>query len=214
MRMGRSRTLGLAAAAAAAAMTMTMSRAARADVPAVGVDWGRLLLQLDAYARHGAEKPAPSEHTPADNEQTHQIYVQNAGNAWFGVAPRVSFVARDWGGSYRIAGDKLSVVDAMRLSSSTRMVLSRVRFGDFGTTRIVPFAQMGFGQWRTDTKILPFSPRATEVAAQVGGGVEVQVARGWQLACETAATVFIRDEREDIPQTNLWSTTLATRMEW
>jgi len=213
MTMGRSRFLVLAATMAAA---ITSSTAAHADTGRLTIDWGRLLVDLDTYARTGAERPSPAGHhqAAAAAERTNQLYVQNAGNAWFGVAPRVSFVARDWGGSYRIAGDRLSLVDAMRLSSSTRMVLTRVRFGDFGSTRIMPFAQVGFGQWRTDTNILPLSPRAVEVAGQVGGGVEINLGKSWQLACETSATLFIRDEREEIAQTNLWSTTLATRLEW
>ncbi len=213
MTMGRCRTLMLTATVAAA---VTSSSVAHADTGRLTIDWGRLLVDLDTYARTGAERPTVASHHEAATsaERSNQLYVQNAGNAWFGVAPRVSFVARDWGGSYRIAGDKLSLVDAMRLTSSTRMVLTRVRFGDFGTTRIMPFAQLGFGQWRTDSNFLPLSPRATEIAGQIGGGVEVNVARNWQLACETAATLFIRDEREAIAQTNLWSTTLATRLEW
>lgn len=215
MRMGRCWTLLSAATAAATLMTTT---AANADTGRAAIDWERLLVGLDSYARHGAEKPTASVHpqTSAASERTSQLYVQNAGNAWFGVAPRVSFVARDWGGSYRIFGDQLSIVDAMRLTESTRMVLSRVRFGDFGSTRIMPFAQVGFGQWRTDTKILPLSPRSVEVAAQVGAGFEVSLTRTWQLACETSATLFIRDQRElgDLPETKLWSTTLATRLEW
>lgn len=211
--MGSCRTLMLAAAVATA---MTSSTVAHADTGRLAIDWGRLLVDLDTYARTGAERPSLSVHheSSASAERTHQLYVQNAGSAWFGVAPRVSFVARDWGGSYRLSGDRLSLVDAMRLSSSTRMVLTRVRFGDFGTTRIMPFAQLGFGQWRTDTNILPFSPHATEVAGQIGGGVEMNLGRNWQLACETSATLFIRDEREAIAQTSLWSTTLATRLEW
>lgn len=209
------RTLMLAAVVAGAIPMTAPALAETGPIAgAVAVDWGRLLAELDAYARYGAERPVASAPQQAAAERTSQPYVQNAGNAWFGVAPRVSFVARDWGGSYRLTGDRLSLVDAMRLSSSTRMVLSRVRFGDFGTTRITPFTQAGFGQWRTDPAILPFMPRATEVAAQLGGGVEVNVARNWQLACETSGTFFIRDGREDLRQTMLWSATLATRMEW
>jgi hypothetical protein len=210
MRMGRS----LIAAT-------TFSTAAHADTAGrAGLDWEQLLVRLDAYARHGnrVEKPNASAHhtASATGERTTQLYVQNAGNAWFGVAPHVSLVARDWGGAFKLAGDQLSLADSMRLTSSTRMVMSRVRFGDFGTTLVTPFAQMGFGQWRTDSKVLPLTPSSTEIAAQVGGGVEIHVSRSWQIACETSATMFLRDSREEnnLPQTSLWSTMLASRLEF
>jgi hypothetical protein len=220
MRMGRSLTLACAAAIAA----MTLSTTAHADTAGrATLDWDRLIVGLDRFARTGdrAEKPnvsVPALHPTesATNERTQQLYVQNAGNAWFGVAPRVSLVARDWGSAYKLAGDQLSLADSMRLSASTRMVMSRVRFGDFGSTLVTPFAQLGFGQWRTDTKVLPLTPSSMEVAAQVGGGVEIHVSRSWQIACETSATTFIRDAREEgnLPQTRLWSTMLASRLEW
>jgi hypothetical protein len=212
MRMGRSLTLACAAAIAAT----TLSSAAHAETGRATIDWARFLVELDAYARHGAEKQTAVTTSATHAERTQQLFVQTAGNAWFGVAPRVSLVARDWGNSYRISGDQLSVVDAMRLTSSTRMVMSRVRFGDIGTTLITPFAQLGFGQWRTDSKFLPLTPSSTEIAAQVGGGLELHVTRSFHVACETSATMFIRDEREAgaLPQTRLWSTTLASRLEW
>jgi opacity protein-like surface antigen len=146
------------------------------------------------------------------SERFGQPLVQNSGNAWFGVAPSVSFVARDWGTSFRLSGDRLSLVDALRLSESTRMVLTRVRLSN--NSRITPFVQLGVGQWRTDTNILPLTPRATELAAQVGAGVELHITRGWQLACEAGGTMFIRDARssENIAQTRLWSTMIASRI--
>ncbi len=199
-----------------AALATTVATAARADeTGAKPIDWGRLLVGLDAYARHGSEA-VQHESKVAEERAGSQVYMHNAGNAWFGVAPSVTLVARDWGEAYRLAGDRLSLTDAMRLSSSTRMVLTRVRLSDSHVSRVTPFAQLGAGQWRTDTNLMPILYRSTEVAAQVGGGVELRVNGHWQVAWESTATLLIRDYREQdaISATKLWSTTLASRIEW
>lgn len=199
----------------------------------LGVDWGRLVVELDALARghdaprvtgtSGTGEPrdvresGPSSRMPSTMQQelrTSQLVLQNSGNAWFGVAPRVALVARDWGSAFRLAGDRLSLVDAIRLSASTRMVMTRVRLATPEHARVVPFVQLGAGQWRTDPNLLPLTPRDTEVAGQLGAGVEVRLASFWQLACESSATMLLRDGRGEgaIPQTKMWSTSVASRL--
>jgi hypothetical protein len=200
-----------------AALATTVATSAHAEsTSGPAIDWGRLLVGLDAYVRHGSESVQAQSATAPHDPNAPQMYVHNAGNAWFGVAPSVTLVARDWGEAYRLAGDRLSLTDALRLSSSTRMVLTRVRLSDSHVSRITPFAQLGAGQWRTDTNIMPILLRSTEVAAQVGGGVELRLTSRWQVAFETAATLLIRDKRDDaaISATKLWGTTLASRLEW
>jgi hypothetical protein len=192
----------------------TLSTSASADGP-MAVDWSRVLVEVDHFARHGAAEVAQgSSSSIVTSEHTSQPLEHNAGNAWFGVAPSVTLVARDWGEAYRLAGDRLSLPDEMRLSSSTRMIVSRARLSDSHISRITPFAQLGAGQWRTDTNIMPHLHRSTEIAAQVGGGFEMRVAHRWELAWETSATLLIREEREaeSIPMTKLWSTMLASRV--
>jgi len=183
----------------------------------------RLLLDIDVLARRGADALESPRCTPAGCFHAAQAApltlvgqqgdpnTQNAGNAWFGVAPRVSLVARDWGSAYRVAGDRLAVVDAVRLSSSTRMVLSRVRLSD---RRFTPFAQLGLGQWRIDTNVVPLNRNYTEVAAQVGGGFEVRLSSSWQLAAETTMTVLHREgiQAGDAPVPQMWSTMFASRL--
>lgn len=190
-----------------------------ADVGGVGVnvDWGRLLAELDGYVRRGSmtlERGEPSAYvaTVTAPGRHAQPLVLADGNAWFGVAPSVSFVARDWGTAYRLSGDKLSLIDAVRLSESTRMVLTRVRLNR--DRRVTPFVQLGAGQWRTDRKFLPLRTGDTELAAQVGVGVELQLVGPWQLACEAGATLFIREHREtnDVPETRMWSAMIASRL--
>lgn len=208
------RKLSLTIAATCAALVSTST--ALADESRGTIDWERALVQLDSFARTGAERPAPVVHRTERPVVTSEPYAQNPGNAWMGVAPRVAFVARDWATAYRLAGDRLSLVDAMRLSQSTRMVVTRVRFGDLGFDRVTPFAQIGLGQWRTDTNLMPLTPRSTEIAGQAGGGIEIQISRTWQMAAEASITGLYREDREaiGIPQTRLWSCMLASRLEF
>jgi hypothetical protein len=202
------------AAVACVAFGLTASSNARAD-EVRGVDWMKVLYNLDQYSRGNADKvtPANSGSNNVRSGRNEDPSPQNMGNAWFGVAPRVTVVARDWASSTRLAGDRLSLVDAMRLSASTRMVVTRVRVS--GGTRFTPFVQMGVGQWRVDRNYLPFTPSAIEVASQLGGGVELRVNRRMQLALETTATSLLREgPNEGVPQTMLWSTFLASRIEF
>jgi hypothetical protein len=190
-------------------------------VESIRVDWSRLLVELDVLARgrdaRDVRESAVASRMPVTMQQElrmSQLVLQNSGNAWFGVAPRVGLVARDWGSAFRLAGDRLSLVDAVRLSASTRMVMTRVRIANPERARVVPFIQLGAGQWRTDPNLLPLTPHDTEVAGQLGGGVEVRLASFWQLACESSATMLVRDGRGEgaIPQTKMWSTSMASRL--
>src|SRR5690606_36543739 len=157
----------LATAAITAVAVTSSTSVAHADEPR-GVDWGKLIVQLDRFARTGSEStainPPPS---PAPRAAPEDPSPSNLGNAWFGVAPRVTLVARDWASSTRLAGDRLSVVDAIRLSASTRMVVGRARLSN---ARFAPFVQIGMGQWRVDRNYLPFTPSSIEVASQLGTG--------------------------------------------
>lgn len=211
-----------AIAAVALAATALVPTSANAEPGRTGVDWMRVLVELDLVARRGADvldtprctdagcyAPAVALHSAHGADPN----PHNAGNAWFGVAPTVSLVARDWGSAFKVAGDRLALVDAMRITSSTRMVLSRVRLNGH---RITPFAQLGVGQWRIDPYLMPLTPRQTEIAAQLGGGVEMRLLPQWQLALETTATVIYRDDRQpvDAALPRMWSTMLASRFEF
>lgn len=208
--MGRTLTM----TAAAVALTATSVSSAYAEDRRAAFDWGTFLVQADAFARGASEKPNTPAPTPAAQaDRAPQPFEGNGGNAWFGVAPRVTLVARDWGSAYRLAGDRLSLADTLKLSSSTRMILSRARLSD---TRVTPFVQLGLGQWRTDPNLLPLMPRNTELAAQFGGGVEIHVTRNWELCAESALTAIYREQREpqNLPTTKLWSAMIASRVEF
>ncbi len=134
---------------------------------------------------------------------------------WFGVAPKVSLVARDWGGAKSLLGGDIALTDALRTSHSFRMALARIRFG---TGRFVPFAQLGLGEYRIDTDIIPNHVADTELAAQVGGGFEVHMLRerryGLDFAAETNFTQIVRDVREpgNLPTSRMCNSLLAMRM--
>jgi hypothetical protein len=202
----------LVAIAAAAIASLTLASSAHAG-EVRGVDWLKVLSDLDQTARTG-ERPMPQlsarqagRSTPIDDPSP-----QNMGNAWFGVAPRVTLVARDWTSSTLLAGDRMSLVEQMRLSASTRMVVGRARLSH---TRFTPFVQVGVGQWRTDRNYLPLSPNVIEVAGQLGTGFELRLNRRWQIAAETASTTLIREGQiHTLPQKTLWSTFLASRIEF
>jgi hypothetical protein len=202
-----------AAAALVALGTTAVATAAHADEPR-GVDWGKVLLDLDRFARSRAERPTiqtPLAHGLPRPQPTDDPSPNNLGNAWFGVNPRVTLVARDWASSTRIAGDRLSVVESVRLSASTRMVIGRLRLSN---ARFTPFVQVGFGQWRVDRRYLPFTPANIEIASQLGTGFDLRFTPTWQLAAETSFISLIRDGRSDtLPQTVMWSMLVASRLE-
>ncbi len=203
------------------ALAVSLSMASEARAESVGglstrltVDWaselGKGVTWLAAQSEHGPEAPArPTELGSA----TTTTSSGELGSAWFGVAPRVSFVARDWGGAKSLAGGPIAVTDAIRVSRSSRMVMSRIRLGE---GRVVPFAQLGLGQWRVDTEWMPHLPRNVEVAGQFGAGVEVHVARNWEIAAETGLTVLYREvhEPQQLTTPRMWGTFLASRVQF
>jgi hypothetical protein len=210
--------------ASAVLATMFATTAAQADSEPKGVDWTRVLVDMDTVARKGADvldtprcSPAgcltDTNATAAAPERIQKLSVQNTANDLFGFAPTVGLVARDWNNSFKVTGDRLALVDALRLTSSTRMVLGRVRMSN---TRIAPFAQVGLGQWRTDPYLMPLTPRYTEIAAQAAGGVELRLVGTWQVALESTMTMLYREQREagDYPATRMWSTSIASRVDF
>jgi hypothetical protein len=118
-------------------------------------------------------------------------------------------VARDWGVSQVLWGH-LALTDQFRLSRSSRMVVTRVRLSD---GRLTPFVHVGLGQWRADTSILPSMPGDVELAGQLGGGFELEVAPRTVLALEGDCTGLYRQGHDALAFSSgqLWSTLLAAR---
>jgi hypothetical protein len=128
---------------------------------------------------------------------------------WVGRTARLSVVARDWGGTELVVGH-LTPTDQVRLSRSIRMLVARVRATE---GRIVPFAQVGMGQWRVDTNILPMLRPDVEVAGQLGAGVEIALGPSAAIALETDYTILYREEHESqmVNEPHLWGSFLAAR---
>lgn len=196
-----------------AASLVTLSSPARAAGPQV--DWLKVIVDADRMARGGAERPTATNAprlSGHDRPAVDEPSPQNLGNAWFGIAPRVTLVARDWASSTRLAGERVGFVEQVRLSASTRMVVGRIRFAG---PRFTPFLQAGIGQWRTDRNYLPLLPHTMEIASQVGTGFEMRVSKRVQLAAEASVTSLLLDgQNSTLPQTMLWSTLVASRIEF
>jgi hypothetical protein len=191
------------------------ARPARADSSLhLKIDWAKayfqgmqwLVANGDATKTSTMEARAASEASSPSPGST----VAEEGNSWLNGVPHLSLVGRDWGEAHLLAG-RLATTDVFRLSRSSRMVVARIRFGD---GIIVPFAQLGLGQWRVDTNVLPGWVCDTEVAGQVGGGFELRIAKAYAIAVESDYTMLYRDQREpqNIPFPRFWGTTAASRV--
>ena len=171
----------------------------------LNIDWGKLsdAIQKGEVALFPRENPFERKLSVTGSSQQER---------WFGVSPHLSLVARDWGGAQLLLGHA-SVTDIVRLSRSSRMVVSRLRLAD---GRVAPFMQLGLGQWRVDTDLMPVMPRDTELAVQFGGGFEYRVARGWELALEVDYTVLYREahEPQQVSGPRMMGGFLATRAHW
>ncbi|HEX8794940.1 MAG TPA: hypothetical protein VF765_28535 [Polyangiaceae bacterium] len=203
--------MATAVAAALALGLGLLAPDARADgTPRLSVDWGKLgevLRQAPGILlprEHDVEHAEHGEHTDGGD-------IPLAERRWVGFAPRMSVVARDWGSSQLLVGN-LTVTDQLRLTRSSRMVVSRIRLAE---GRLVPFAQLGIGEWRVDRTLVPTLPLNQQLAAQAGAGFELTVAPSVAVALEANWTLLWNDDFALQPQTigrpNLWGSLLAAR---
>ncbi len=202
----------IALALAVVAALAVPSRADAETEQQIAVPWDRILERGTTWLLANMEpERSPSDMHPLA-EASRALPPAELGNAWFGVAPNVAIVARDWGDARRLTG-RLTLTDQLRLSRSSRMVVARVRLGD---ARFVPFAQLGAGQWRIDTDLMPGWARDTELAAQFGGGFELHLTHGCALALESDYTVLYREQHEpqNIPFPRFWTGFAASRVQF
>jgi hypothetical protein len=204
------------AAVTTAALALGMPGTASADGGLrLSVDWDKLGAVLRSP---GSVLPKEKDETPAEHPVSADKLGTGPGDRvpgdvpWLGARPRVSLVARDWGGALLLAGH-MTLTDQMRLSRSNRMVVTRLRVAD---GRLTPFTQLGLGQWRVDTNILPALPHDVEDAAQLAAGFELALAPRAVVAVETDLTILYRSTHE--PQMfcspDLWGAFLAARAEF
>jgi hypothetical protein len=185
------------------AVLMSMPRSARADSPLrLHVDWSK----LEAVIREGQSVVLPAETRTTGA----RLGEDDPTDRWLDMSPRLSLVARDWGATQLLAGAHAIPTDLLRLDRSSRMVVSRMLLGE---GRVAPFAQMGLGQWRIDTSLMPGMPQDVELAMQLATGFELKLTRSWKVALEADYTVLYREEHEPQMITSpwLWGAVLATR---
>ena len=186
-----------------------LATAARAETTARWtVDWAKLADVI----QNGAAGLIPLE-TPHPAQARYDSKSPPPGSPWLfpneAVRLAVSLVARDWGGAQLLVGH-LTLIDQLRLSRSSRMIVTRVRIAQ---GPIVPFVQAGIGQWRVDTELLPKLPRDVETAVQLGVGFEFAFSRAIALAVEADHTLLIRGlhEPQMVSAPYLWATSLAAK---
>jgi len=194
---------GLAGTLALAAL-LTPSVAAANDGVPLTVDWDK----LGAVLHDGASSLLPHEAGLGHAETLDQIH-GGTPPPWLGMSPRLALVARDWGVSQVLWGH-LAVTDQFRLSRSSRMVVTRLRLADGLFT---PFVHLGVGQWRADTSVVPSLPSDVELAGQLGGGFELEIAPHTVIALEADCTVLYREghDAQAVSSGQLWATLLAER---
>jgi hypothetical protein len=126
-------------------------------------------------------------------------------------AAHLSLIARDWDAAQLLLGH-LSPIDEVLRERSKRMVLMRRRLAD---GPLVPFVQLGLGQWRVDPD-MPGIPHDVVLAAQLGAGAELRLTRLASVAVEGECTV-INPARSDalwIHTSALWGGFLAARVKF
>jgi hypothetical protein len=169
------------------------------------IDWGRLFARSEWSMLYKTPTAFPAVDALRSRVLTEES------SRWFGTAFSVSILARDWQGATRLLGSHLCATDALRVSRSSRMVLTRAILME---GRIAPFAQLGFGQWRVDADLQPILPVETEIAAQLGLGFDINLARHLTMAFETDYTVLYREGRNHaLASPRVWSSLAVARLE-
>lgn len=105
------------------------------------------------------------------------------------LLPNAALVARDWRGSTKLAGQRTMLVDELRPTASSRMLVARIATGGRFTT----FGQLGVGEWRIDTAMFPNARAYSEIAGQAGAGFELTLAPGVRVAGEVQYTLLSRN---------------------
>jgi hypothetical protein len=190
--------------ATAVALILLPVDASAADPPRLAVDWSKLALLF--------EPPPPLllQNVLSQGSQGSKGELQDRS---YGTGPRLALVARDWEGSRQIVGG-MGLLDEMRLGHSSRMVVSRLLFVPVGSAPLVPFAQVGAGEWRVDATLFPGLPRERVLAAQAGVGFELALGHHTSLAIEGDSTFLqARDPSDVLAQMHplLWDAYAAMR---
>jgi hypothetical protein len=191
-------------AAAILAGLLGLARTAEAaPVATLDVDWERLAEAIRDARHFFSAREARSA------DRTLQAQTQDGEPRSYGLSPHLSLVARDWGEAEALYGH-LTVSDQVRLSRSSRMLVSRLRLLD---GRFVPFIDVGLGQWRVDRDLMPVLPRDVELAAQLGFGFELRLWDRFSVALELDHTILYREQHEPqmVTAPHLWGSFIGGR---
>lgn len=130
--------------------------------------------------------------------------------ALLGSEPHVAIVARDWREAYSLTDGRPLLFDRVRLIRSSRMAVTRVSWAG---GKLLPYAEVSFGQWRADTDLVPWLKSDAEIAGQVAVGAELSVAPRCAFAWDLEET-HIYASGQDVPTTRLMASFAAVRAEF
>jgi hypothetical protein len=119
-------------------------------------------------------------------------------------------VARDWYEAYNLTDGRSLLFDRFRMIRSNRMAVTRVSFAG---GRLLPYAEVSFGQWRPDSDLVPWLRSDLETAGQIVVGFEMHVAPRCVFAWDAEQTK-IYASAANVPATRLYASFAALRAEF
>jgi len=170
----------------------------------------RLIERSGWFRAHVPGTPSGDKH---EGPLTERHEPSASPDAFLGSSLTFSFVARDWRHSYSLTDGKALLFDRIRLISSSRMAVQRVSLAG---GRLLPYAEVSFGQWRVDPELMPYIHTDNELAAQIAAGFEVHVAPRAAFAWDIERTSMYRDPRDpqNLPFVNVVASFAALRAEF
>jgi hypothetical protein len=132
-------------------------------------------------------------------------------SAFLGSTLHIAIVARDWREAYSLTDGRALLFDRVRLIRSSRMAVTRVSLSG---GRLLPYAEMSFGQWRADVDLVPWLKNDMEAAGQIALGFEMHLARRCKFAWDVEETQIYVDQEKNVPATRLVASFAALRAEF
>jgi hypothetical protein len=128
-----------------------------------------------------------------------------------GSQVHLDLVARDWHQAFNLTEGRSLLFDRIRMIRSSRMAVARVVVGG---GRILPYAEVSFGQWRPDTDIVPWLRADLETASQLVLGAQVHIASRCAFAWDVEQTQIFFATAANVPSTRVTASFAALRAEF
>jgi hypothetical protein len=167
----------------------------------------RLIDEGGWLKAHYPGQPVDKEHPSLFSRREPSI----APTAFVGGELHIAIVARDWREAYSLTDGRALLFDRVRLIRSSRMAVTRVSLSG---GRLLPYAEMSFGQWRADVDLVPWLKNDTEVAGQMALGFEMHLAPRCAVAWDIEETQIYVDQEKNVPATRLVASFAALRAEF